>query len=72
MKQTEVFTQEALQKLIEQVRDYQPSPEYIVVPRQLLAEEVANHPERLKCNKDGTFTWCGYAVYTFGERYESN
>ncbi len=69
MKQTEVFTQEALQKLIEQVCDYQPS---IIVPRQLLAEEVANHPERLKCNKDGTFTWCGYAVYTFGERYESN
>ena len=68
------FNDKELQELIEMLLHYDPKPPTIVMPRWWLHQEVAEHPERFSVSndEDKTMTWCGYIVYTFGDRYESN
>ena len=57
---------------IDKVGNHLPSPLYIVMPRWWLEKEAAEHPEYFKFRDDGTIIWCGYIVYSYGDRYESN
>lgn len=66
------FTEEKLQELVELVRNYRPSTPYVIMPKWWVEEEMAAHPERfgISNDEDRTMTWCGYTVYTYGDRYE--
>ena len=68
------FNNKELQELIETLLHYEPKPPTIVMPRRWLDQEVAEHPERFSVSEDGdkTMMWCGYIVYSFGDRYEGN
>ena len=68
------FSKEKLDELIDLVFHYKPKPPTITMPRWWLHQEAAEHPERFSVSndEDRTMTWCGYIVYTFGDRYESN
>lgn len=70
----EKFTKEKLEELMELVLNYNPKPPPIIVPNWLLEQEIAEHPERFSVSndEDKTMTWCGYTVYTYGDRYENN
>ena len=65
------FNDKELQELIEVVLHYDPKPPTIVVPRWWLEGEAAEHPERFQTSNDG-LTWCGYIVYSYGDRYEGD
>jgi hypothetical protein len=69
----EKFSKEKLEELIKLVLNYSPKPPSIIVPNRLLEQEIAEHPERFSVSndEDRTTTWCGYVVYTYGDRYES-
>ena len=67
----EKFSKEKLEELIELVLNYIPKSLSIVVPNWLLEQEGKEHPERFSIS-NGTLTWCGYIVYTYGDNYESN
>ena len=45
---------------------------FIVMPQWWLEKESAVHPNDFIFHNDGTITWCGYIVYSYGDRYESN
>ena len=68
------FNDKELQELIEAVLHYDPKPLTIAVPRWWLHQEAAEYPERFSISndEDRTMTWCGYIVYTYGDRYESD
>ena len=70
----EKFSKEKLEELIELVLNYNPKPPSIVVPNWLLDQESKEHPERfgISNDEDRTMTWCGYIIYTYGDRYENN
>jgi hypothetical protein len=59
-------------KAIDKAKNHLPSPPYILMPQWWVEEESAAHPEYFRFHDDGTITWCGYIVYTYGDRYESN
>lgn len=67
----EKFSKEKLEELIELVLNDNPKPPSIVVPSWLLEQESREHPERFSISNDGddTLTWCGYIVYTYGDKY---
>lgn len=69
----EKFSKEKLEELIELVLNYNPKPPSIVVPNWLLEQESKEHPERfgISNDEDRTMTWCGYIVYTYGDRYDN-
>lgn len=69
----EKFSKEKFEELIELVLNYSPKPPSIIVPNWLLKQEIAEHPERfcVSNDEDRTMTWCGYIVYSYGDRYES-
>jgi hypothetical protein len=66
----EKFTKEKLEELMELVLNYTPRPPYIITPQWWVEEESAAHPNDFIFHDDGTITWCGYIVYTYGDRYE--
>ena len=68
------FNDKELQELIETLLHYESKPPAIVVPRWWLHQEAAEHPERFSVSndEDRTMTWCGYIVYSYGDRYESS
>ena len=70
----EKISKEKLEELMELVLNYSPKPPSIIVPNRLLEQEIAEHPERFSVSNDGdkTITWCGYIVYSYGDRYENN
>ena len=70
----EKFSKEKLEELMGLVLNYNPKPPSIIVPNWLLEQEIAEHPECFGASNDGdrAMTWCGYIVYTYGDRYESN
>lgn len=45
---------------------------FIVMPQWWVEKESAAHPNDFIFRDDGTMTWCGYTVYSYGDRYESN
>ena len=52
-----------------------PSSSYrssIIMPQWWIEKESAAHPNDFLFYEDGTITWCGYVVYRYGDRYESN
>ena len=65
------FNDKELQELIEALLHYDPKPPTIVMPHWWLEEEAAEHPERFQTSND-ELTWCGYIVYSYGDRYESS
>ena len=68
------FKDKELQELIETLLHYESKPPAIVVPDWWVERESAEHPEYFRFNADGTMTWCGYIVYTYGDRikYENS
>ena len=70
----EKVTKEKLEELMELVLNYSPKPPSIIVPNWLLEQENKEHPERfgVSNDEDRTITWCGYIVYSYGDRYENN
>lgn len=61
-------------KAIDEAKNYLLSPPCILMPKWWVAEEMATHPERFSIanDEDMTTTWCGYILYTYGDRYESS
>lgn len=61
-------------KAIDEAKNYLPSPPCILMPKWWVAEEMAAHPERFSVtnDEDMTTTWCGYILYTYGDKYESS
>ena len=62
---------------IQQIREVMSRPRssyrsFIVMPQWWIEKESAAHPNDFIFHDDGTITWCGYIVYTYGDRYESN
>lgn len=45
---------------------------FIVMPQWWVEKESAARPNNFIFHDDGTITWCGYTVYTYGDRYESS
>jgi hypothetical protein len=45
---------------------------FIIMPQWWVEKESAAHPNDFIFRDDGTMTWCGYIVYTYGDRYETN
>ena len=70
----EKFSKEKLEELIKLVQNYNPKPPSVIIPHKLLEQEIAEHPERFSVSndEDSTMTWCGYIVYSYGDRYESD
>lgn len=58
-------------EVIDKVKNYVPSSPYIVMPQWWVEKEVAAHPEYFRFYDDGTITWCGYAVYSYGDIYDN-
>lgn len=67
----EKFTKEKLEELMELVLNYTPRSPYIIMPQWWVEEESAARPNDFIFHDDGTITWCGYIVYSYGDRYES-
>jgi hypothetical protein len=40
---------------------------FIIMPQWWVEKESAAHPNDFIFRDDGTITWCGYIVYTYGE-----
>lgn len=55
---------------IDKTKNHLPSSPYIVMPQWWVEKESAVHPNDFIFHDDGTITWCGYIVYTYGDRYE--
>ena len=70
----EKISKEKLEELMKLVLNNSPKPPSIIVPNWLLEQEIAEHPERfgVSNDEDRTITWCGYILYTYGDRYENN
>ena len=71
----EKLLEEKLKEAINKAKNHlSSSPPCILKPKWWAEEEIATHPERFNVanNEDMTTTWCGYIVYTYGDRYESN
>lgn len=60
-------------KAINKAENHLPSPPCILMPKWWAEEEMAAHPERFSVanDEDMTTTWCGYILYTYGDRYEN-
>ena len=65
------FSSEIL-KSINKAKNHIPSPPYIVMPQWWVKEESAACPNNFIFHNDSTVTWCGYIVYTYGDRYETD
>ena len=57
---------------IDKAKNHLPSPPYIIMPQWWVEQESAARPNDFIFRDDGTITWCGYIVYTYGDRYESD
>lgn len=68
----EKFSKEKLEEAINKAKSHLPSPLYIVMPQWWVEKESAANPNDFIFYDDGTITWCGYTVYTYGDRYENN
>lgn len=70
----EKLLEEKLKEAINKAKNHLPSPPYILMPKWWVEEEAAAHPERFSIanDEDMTTTWCGYILYTYGDRYENN
>ena len=68
----EKFLEEKLKEAINRTKNHSPFSLYIVMPQWWIEEESAAHPEYFRFDADGTMTWCGYIVYSYGDRYESD
>ena len=68
-----LFSSEIL-KALDKAKNYLHSPPCILMPKWWVAEEMAAHSERFSIanDEDMTTTWCGYIVYTYGDKYESS
>lgn len=64
------FNDKELQELIESLLHYEPKPLAIVMPQWWVEKESAAHPNNFIFHDDGTMTWCGYIVYSYGDRYD--
>lgn len=68
------FTEEKLKEAINKAKNHlSSSPPCILMPKWWAEEEIATHPERFKVtnDEDMTTTWCGYILYTYGDRYDN-
>ena len=45
---------------------------FIIMPQWWIEKESAANPNNFIFHDDGAITWCGYIVYTYGDRYESD
>ena len=68
----EKFTKEKLEEAINKAKNHLPSPPYVLMPQWWVEKESATHPNDFIFYEDGTITWCGYIVYSYGDRYESD
>lgn len=59
-------------EVIDKIKNYFPSSPYIAMPQWWVEKESAVHPNDFIFHDDGTITWCGYVVYSYGDRYESD
>lgn len=59
-------------KAIDKAKNHLFSSPCIIMPQWWVEKESAAHPNDFIFRDDGTITWCGYIVYTYGDRYESN
>ena len=68
------FIEEKFKEAIDKTKNHLISPPYILMPKWWVEGEITAHPERFCIFNDEnrTTTWCGYIVYIYGDRYESN
>lgn len=66
------FTEEALNQLIEEVKNYKPKPPCLPVTRAWVEAEQSEHPNDITVDSNGFLFWRGYLLLVVGDDFSVN